>query len=292
MDICFFLTFYAILVLLICKGTNVMSTGIYESTKKNGQIYYRISITYKNKHISLGSSTSYILAQKRYALASLIVRNNRYRLEDYNKTDQSLGYEKWVLLHNFRDNGLYFKTPIYLYNHYFTYHLSQKTILTFDVDDLFFYGTHKIFKRGNYFFVNDFGMQINILSRFGIRNHASIGKDYLFIDMDPHNLRYENINIINPYHGVEKILQNNRILYKAKIHIKGYIILGYFHSIHKAAIAYNKAVDFVHRYVNHNKNYSKNYIESISQEEIDYLYTTIVLPDYLIQLANIKERLN
>ncbi len=66
---------------------------------------------------------------------------------------------------------------------------------------------------------------------------------------NPYNLRYDNINIINPYHGVEKIHKNNQILYRAKIHVNGYIIIGYFHSIHKAAIAYNKAVDFMQRYV-------------------------------------------
>jgi hypothetical protein len=269
-----------------------MPTGIYTTRKKNGQQYYRVSITYKNKHISLGSTDSYATAEKCYALASLIVRNNRYRLHDYNKTNQSLSYEKWVILHNFRDNGLYFKTPIYLYKHYFSYHLSQQIILTFDVDDLFFYGTHKIFKRGNYFFVNDFGMQMNILARFGIRNHASMGKDYHFIDKNPYNLRYDNIDITNPYHGVEKNIYKNKVRYKAKIHVNGYIVLGYFQSIHKAAIAYNKAIDFIHRYVHHDKNYTKNYIDSISQEEIDYLYTTIVLPKYLINLAKINELLN
>lgn len=268
-----------------------MPTGVYITHKKNGQEYYRVSITYKNKHISLGSSDSYEFAHKRYLLAQRILRNSHYRIDDYNKTNQSLSYEKWVILHNFRDNGFYFKTPIYLHEKYFTYHLSQHIILTFDVDDLFFYGSHKIFKRGNYFFVNDFGMQFNILSRFGIRNHACEGKDYHFIDKNPYNLRYDNINIINPYHGVEKIHKNNQILYRAKIHVNGYIIIGYFHSIHKAAIAYNKAVDFMQRYVSEHKNYTKNYIDAIHEEEIEYLYTTIVLPKNLLNLSPIYQEL-
>ena len=32
-------------------------TGVYEARKKSGEIYYRASFTYKNKHISLGSSS-------------------------------------------------------------------------------------------------------------------------------------------------------------------------------------------------------------------------------------------
>jgi len=264
-----------------------MSTGIYTTTKKDGSTYYRVSITFKNKHISLGSTTDYEHALSRYQLATLLVRNNRYKLQDYTKTNQSLDFEKWVILINFRDTGLYFKTPIYLSKYYFTYFLSQSVELQFDVDDLFFYGNHKIFSRGNYLFVNDYGMQLNILSRFGIRNHATSGKDYLFIDGNPHNLRYENIHIVNPYMGVEQITKNGKLYYKAKLNINGYITLGYFKSNHKAAVAYNKAVDFMQRYVTPCKDYTKNYISDISQEEIDYYYISIKLPASIIKLANI-----
>lgn len=34
----------------------ILMTGVYEARKKSGEIYYRASFTYKNKHISLGSS--------------------------------------------------------------------------------------------------------------------------------------------------------------------------------------------------------------------------------------------
>lgn len=265
-----------------------MSTGIYSTTKKDGTNYYRVSVTYKNKHISLGSSDQYENALKRYELATDILRNNRYKLQDYAQSDRSLDFEKWVILMNVRDNGLYFKTPIYLSKHYFTYYLDEHTQLYFDVDDLFFYSTHKIFARGNYLFVNDYGMQMNIMSRFGVRNHASNGKDYVFVDGNIHNFRYENIHIVNPYIGVEKVLQNGKYYYKAKIHINGYLTIGYFKSNHKAAVAYNKAVDFLKRYVQPCKDYSKNYIEGIPQEEIDYYYVSIQLPSSIIHLANIK----
>lgn len=265
-----------------------MPTGIYEAIKKDGTKYYRASITYRNKHISLGSSDDYETALLCYQTATEILRNKKYKLNDYLISDMAIDFEKWVILLNFRDNGLYFKTPIYLSKHYFTYYLSQQIELIFDVDDLFFYSTHKIFMRGNYLFVNDYGMQMNIMSRFGVRNHASLGKDYTFIDENPHNLRYENINIINPYLGVEKIIKNGKHYYKSKIHINGYLTIGYFKSNHKAAVAYNKAVDFLKRYVKNSKDYSKNFIEGIPQEEIDYYYVSIQLPQSLIKLADIK----
>lgn len=264
-----------------------MPTGIYSTTQKDGKTSYRVSITYKNKHISLGSTPNYEIASMRYALASQLVRNNRYKLYDYTRTNQSLDFDKWVILLNFRDNGLYFKTPIYLSKSHFTYFLNQHIELIFDVDDLFFYSTHKIFRRGNYFFVNDYGMQINILSRYGVRNYASKGKDYYHIDNNPYNLRYENIHIVNPYIGVEQVIQKGHTFYKAKIHVNGYMTIGYYKSIHKAAIAYNKAVDFMLRYVTPNKEYSKNYISDISKEEHDYHYVSIKLPDSLITLAGI-----
>ena len=43
-----------------------MKTGVYLATKKDGTIYYRSSITYKNKHISLGSFSSENDANKAY----------------------------------------------------------------------------------------------------------------------------------------------------------------------------------------------------------------------------------
>jgi len=266
-----------------------MATGVYQTKKKDGTTYYRASITYKNKHISLGSSPDLDTAKRRYKLAVSILKNNRYQLLDYNTTNQSLNFEKWVILINFRDNELYFKTPIYLSKHYFIYYLNHQIEFEFDVDDLFFYSNHKIFKRGNYFFVNDYGMQLNILSRYGIRNYASKGKDYQFLDGNPFNLKYDNIKIVNPYIGVEQVKNIGSTMYKAKIHLNGYVTIGHYKSISKAAIAYNKAVDFMLRYVTPGKAYSKNYIDLISKEEAEYFYTSIKLPQYLINLANINE---
>ncbi len=60
-------------------------------------------------------------------------------------------------------------------------------------------------KKNGYLFVNDYGMQVNILSRYGIKNFAVKDKDYYFKDGDCMNFRYHNIVVINPYYGVEKV---------------------------------------------------------------------------------------
>ena len=52
--------------------------GVYEITKKNGTVMYRSSLTFQNKHISLGSYASkaeahaaYLFARKLLSDASL-----------------------------------------------------------------------------------------------------------------------------------------------------------------------------------------------------------------------------
>ncbi len=179
-----------------------MSTlpGVYTAKKKNGTVYYRASVTYKNKHISLGSFDTAELAHECYRQAKLITTSN-LGVMDYSK-DIVMPFDKWVILINYRDTSYYFKNPIYLHKKYFIYYLSREEELYFDIEDLFYYSTHKILRRDGYYFVNDYGMQVNILSRYKIKNHAIEGKDFLFIDNNNHNYRYDNIEVVNPYYGV------------------------------------------------------------------------------------------
>ena len=44
-------------------------TGVYETTKKDGSVYYRSSVTYKGRHISLGSHENAQSAHLAYRLA-------------------------------------------------------------------------------------------------------------------------------------------------------------------------------------------------------------------------------
>ena len=43
-----------------------MSTGVYQTSKKDGSLYYRASLTYHAKHISLGSSSDAAIAHAIY----------------------------------------------------------------------------------------------------------------------------------------------------------------------------------------------------------------------------------
>ena len=249
--------------------------GVQKATKKDGSIYYRASITYKNKHISLGSFNDQAQCHEAYLLANKVLKGT-LEIIDWSP-HYVLTFKKWVILVNFRDSGFYFKTPICLHKNYFTYYLAPDVALFFDVDDLFYYSNHPIHQRGGYYFVNDFGMQVNILSRYGIRNHSVIDRDYSFADGNDRNFRYENITILNPYHGVEKEHLDGRLLYKARIHLRGNYVIGRYRDIHRAAIAYNKAVDYVHRHNISHKAFTKNYIEHLSSNDYQAIYATITI---------------
>lgn len=250
--------------------------GVYKATQKDGSIYYRTSITYKNKHISLGSFKTEHHAHQAYKDAYDILFMNLYYYDNFLKTI-TLSFDKWIVLHNFRDNGYYFKNPIYLHKYYFSYFISQHFELEFDVDDLFYYAKHKIFKREGYYFVNDYGLQTNILSRYGIKNFAVENRDFYFKDGNNHNMRYHNVVVVNKYYGVEKITSPDSIdLYVAKIHLNGNFIIGRYTTEEKAAVAYNKIADYVLENGICEKNFPRNYIEN----EILYaeLYTKIKIP--------------
>lgn len=57
--------------------------GIYTATKKDGSTYYRASITYLKKHISLGSFTTEELASRTYREARLILDHAEITLSEY-----------------------------------------------------------------------------------------------------------------------------------------------------------------------------------------------------------------
>lgn len=247
------------------------NSGVYIATKKNGDIYYRSSITFCNKHISLGSFNEKKAAHNAYVEAADILFCNNHSFEDYNKNYYSLSFDKWVILMNFRDNNLYIKTPIYIKNRYFIYYLSSSDLLKFDVDDLFYYSTHKIMRRGGHLFVSDYGMQVNILSRYGIKNYAVPDKDYRFVNGDKTDYRYGNIDIINHYHGVSKLIRNGIPAYETKIHLNGYLLVGCYPTETEAAIAYNKAASLLTQ-KGITKNFPQNYIPELNEINYAALY--------------------
>lgn len=270
---------YYLSITLFKEGNFMNVKGVTKATRKNGDVYYRASITIQSKHIALGNFNSLTLAHKAYNEASAIMRHHKFELQDYNDSF-TLSFHKFISLLNYRNHGIYFKTPIYLYKNYFCYYLSPQQFLIFDRDDLFFYANHKIQKRGGYLFICDYGSQYSILSKYGIKPYAKKGVDYIFVNRNEYDFRYENIKIINEYIGVSQIKTNDVPLYKTIIHINGNILIGKYKDKQTAAIAYNKAVDFLQNN-GFEKQYIKNYISDLQKERYIEIYNSIKLPNKL-----------
>lgn len=247
--------------------------GVFPAQKKNGTVYYRSSITYKQKHISLGGYDTPAKAFGAYLEASSLLKDTSLSLNDHS-IHRVLPFSKWVTLINFRDNGIYIATPIYLHPKYFEYMLSPDQILKFDIDDLFYYSKRTIMQRGRHFFVADYGMQVNIANRYGIKNYAVQGRDYRFVNGDSYDFRYENIEIFNIYHGVTSKKSRKGTKYVAKIHINGNYTIGAYDSDTEAAIAYNKAIDILKK-AGVTKNFTPNYIEGLSPSAYADIYTKL-----------------
>ena len=73
-------------------------------------------------------------------------------------------------------------------------------------------------KRGGHLFVADYGMQINIMSRYGIKNYAVLGKDYRFINEDTYDYNvkvsykkddYYKIELVNTLNNHEQVILRN-----------------------------------------------------------------------------------
>ncbi|MCI7130289.1 MAG: hypothetical protein MSA09_06995 [Lachnospiraceae bacterium] len=252
-----------------------MATGVYEATKKDGTHYYRANIHYRSKHISLGSYPTFDDANAVYMQARELLNDTGATLPEAFSLYDKVPFEKAVILLNYRDNGMYLGTPIYLQSgRYFIYYLSPEVELKFDNDDLFYYSSHKILQRGGHLYTNDYGMQVSLLSRYGIKNYAVAGTDYEFVNGDCHDFRYENIRNINPYYGVSRLNENGRVSYLARIHINGNYQIGIYASETDAAIAYNKAVDLAKR-AGIDRNYPTNYIAGLSASDYADIYTRV-----------------
>lgn len=268
------------ITVLLWRGYAKMLPGVFKSVKKDGNIYYRSSITFRSKHISLGSFNSEEKAHNAYLDALNIINNRQVFIpEDYSDgICKALSFGKWVVLANFKNNGIYIKTPIYLKKKFFYYYLSEQDVLIFDADDLFYYSDHSIMRRGSHLFVTEYGMQVNIASRYGIRNFARPGRDFLFVNGNNYDFRYENIKILNPYQGVTIEKCKGGVCYTTRIHINGNFTVGRYNSIEEAAAAYNKAADILES-KGIKKHFERNYIEDLPAKEYMELYNSIKITD-------------
>lgn len=247
--------------------------GVFPAFRKNGQPYFRASLTYRKKHISLGSFSTPEAAHTAYLEGRCILTDNAYTPETYAE-NSLLPFEKWVCLANFRDNQIYFGNPIYMGKRMFYYYLSPSRVLKFDPDDLFYFSSHKIMCRGNHYFVADYGLQVSIVSRYGIKPYAKEGRDYRFINGDSDDFRRENLEILNVYHGVVSEQKNGQHCYTVRIHIRGNYIVGRYEDEITAAIAYNKAIDVLHKN-GLQKKFLPNYIEDLSPSKYAEIYSSL-----------------
>lgn len=267
-----------------------LSKGVFLRSMSDGSLSYRSSFTFRGKHISLGSYDTEEAAHSAYLEALSLTRSAPFlTLLDYENKKRVLPFSKWVIILNFRDNGLYLKSPIYLKKKYFNYYLSPSFVLKFDADDLFYFAEKQISRRGGHFFVADFGMQVNLLSRYGIRNFAVPGKDYVFLNGDDTDFRYENIEIINRYYGVRKERLFPSPIFVSKINVNGSIIIGRYSSENEAAVAYNKAADLLSS-AGVTKRYERNFLADLSSEDYLELYETVPLrKDFRKLISSLKD---
>ena len=259
--------------------------GVYKRVDSKGRDRFVASFTYRSKHISLGSFEKMETANSAYNEAlELVSDKSQKALDDY-EAAMNLNFEKWITIINFRDNGLYIKNPIYLRRKFFEYYLSPTEVMKFSAEDLFYYSNHKIIRRGRHFFVADYGMQANILHRYGIRSFAVAGKDYIFLNGDNLDFRYENLKIINRYTGVRLEKQFPKPSYVVKIHIKGSVIVGRYTDEVTAAIAYNKAVRLLMD-GGFKRKYELNYIDTLNKTEYENRLNEVKLSKRFLRLIS------
>ena len=100
------------------------------------------------------------------------------------------------------------------------------------------------------------------------------GKDFIFVNGDETDYRYENIKIINRYHGVRRREKNGHVDYMTQIHLRGQIVVGYYPSENEAAIAYNKAAAYLWEQ-KVDREFPLNYISEMEKEEYQRIYEGI-----------------
>ncbi len=251
--------------------------GVYKTARKDGSIYYRVSISRGGKHVSLGSFDDPTHAAEAYREAERLYNDSDIGLLNWKDHVTFLHQDKVITILNHRDNNMYIGTPIYLRGRFFSYFLKGVGELKFDNDDLFYYSSHRILCHDGHLYVNDYGMQYGILARYGIKNFAVAGKDYSFANGDNLDYRYSNIIVINKYHGVSAVSIRDITRYEARIIINGAFLIGRFDSDARAAVAYNKAVDAAVD-AGIDKNFIQNYVVEYTPKEYARVYTEIKLP--------------
>ncbi len=255
-----------------------MASGVYPAQKKDGTLCWRASVTHKGKHISLGSFDDETAAERAYQEACVVLRGGADKalpeISDYREGTCAMPFSKWVALINFRDNGIWCRGPIYLRKGYFEYYLSATEDYRFGPDDLFYYTHHTIQKRGGHLFVADYGMQVSVLSRYGVRPYSVPGRDHYFKNGDDHDYRPGNLVVVNRYMGVQQESLRKNFVARINMGSGKTVVVGHYDTEEEAAIAYNKAVDVL-KAAGSDRAYEKNYLDDVSPAKYIVLYNNI-----------------
>ncbi|MFR1029217.1 MAG: hypothetical protein ACLSD6_08545 [Clostridium sp.] len=83
-------------------------------------------------------------------------------------------------------------------------------------------------------------MQVNILSRYGIKNYSRSRTGLSFANGNTRDFRYENLVIINRYHGVCQKTKQGQIYYETKIHWNGDLLVGRYENEMKLPLPITK----------------------------------------------------
>jgi hypothetical protein len=245
---------------------------------------YRVYYLHRNKRIYIGLYDKEENAKKAYQLVDSLMHNSQ-PISAF-KPDL-INFKKYVSLINFRDHSWYSTQPIYLYDTFFYYYFSPTCYLTLDKRDLLFFSTHTIGKKNNYIYIQYPFCKVSILDRFGLNTTCQYGKDYCFRNGNRLDFRRENLEILNIYKGVKKIDTSKNSHYVAQIYTDRPIIIGHYDSAISAAIAYNKAADYVEQLLPH-KNYKRNDLSFLTQAEYDTLYNQLLISPRIAQNTSQK----
>ena len=81
---------------------------------------------------------------------------------------------------------------------------------------------------------------------------------------------------VQNYHGITQTEKKGKRLFVARLHLNGDVIIGKYTTEIKAAIAYNKAVDYARDH-GIQKNFIQNYIADLSAREYADVYSALKL---------------
>jgi hypothetical protein len=260
---------------------------IYPITKNN-QITYRVYYPYYKKKIYLGLYKDLASATHAYDYVDQIMHSQKNLATCVQTSKAFISFHKLIILLNYRDTKLYFNKPIYLDGYFFSYYLDENTKLIFDKEDLFFFSTHTLGKRGGYLYVENGISQTSLLSRFGIPNYSKVGKDYFFKNENPLDFRRENLIVNNTFIGVSKEIKYKKEVYVARITLKNTLIIGYYETATQAAIAYNKAAMLLMD-KNPKKQYTLNTLDYLTASEYSQIYESVAVSPRLFTTASQKK---